>query len=79
MDVGTIADRLADGVHANLRDLEKTYWNRVISRVFKDIELVWHNRCTFHFEGSVIFCMEDVCARRVRCVFEGTMSCWAIL
>ena len=74
MDLGTIADRLADGYYAELFDPEKKDWNRIISRVLKDVELVWHNCFTFNFEGSAIFRMAEVCLRRARNIVASTME-----
>ncbi|KAI2499849.1 bromodomain-containing protein [Fragilaria crotonensis] len=74
MDLGTLADRLADGYYAKLFDPETKDWNRVIAQVLMDVELVWHNCFTFNFEGSAIFRMAEVCLRRARNIVASTLE-----
>jgi hypothetical protein len=66
MDLGTISDRLVDGHYTKLFDKEKKNWGDVIARVLMDIELVWHNCFMFNFEGSSVYRMAEVQARRSR-------------
>jgi Bromodomain len=70
MDLGTISTRLVNGHYAKLYNSEGKGWNGIIAQVLMDIELVWHNCFTFNLEGSGIYRMAEVCARRARNIFS---------
>lgn len=77
MDLGTIKEKLIAGTYA-AHYVPKSSWDDVVLAVLKDVELVWHNCFTFNYEGSSIYRMAEVHARRSRSIrkrsFEGLLS-----
>ena len=67
MDLGTIGSKLISGEYS--RVLKNGHsWDELVCSILKDVELVWHNCCTFNYEGSAIFRMADVHRRKAQSI-----------
>lgn len=63
MDLGSISRNLINGEYSKLMS-EGYSMDEVLTRVLKDVELVWHNCLLYNFEGSAVCRMAHVLRRR---------------